>query len=120
MSNAQTIERMTGEHERTADGGRAAPDRERLLSTVRATLRATSVYAQIVSDRVEYVCATDPRELDGVASEHLVHLVAVAGAFQDAACHTLFFIDPELARNARVAASIAEEAASLPRGGAGA
>lgn len=97
-------------HERAADKGGAA-DREGLMRKVRTTLRATSVYAHVVSDRVEYVSATDPHHLDSVASEHLVQLVAVADAFQAAACHTLFFIDPELARNARVAASIAEEAA---------
>lgn len=98
-------------HERTADDGRAAADRAGLLRNARATLRATSVYAQVVSDRVEYVIATDTCRLDGVSSEHLIHLHAVADAFQEAACHTLFLIDPELARNARIAASIAAEAA---------
>lgn len=92
---------------RQRDEGVGPP--ERLVNDARASLRATDVYARALTDRLELVHATDPCLLDGVPADVLLHLKAVSDAFQDAACHTLWFVEPELARSAQVVAGLARD-----------
>ncbi len=96
-----------------AHGDAAAPP-ARLVHEARVSLRATVVYASALSDRFELASAVDPGLLDGVPAEHLVHLAAVSEAFQDGARHTLWFIEPELARSAQVVAGLARDGAGHP------
>jgi len=84
--------------------------RDRLVCEARQTLRATGVFAELLGDRIELACATGAAELERVPSESLARLIAVSDAFQDGACHTLWHVEPELARNARVVAGLAREA----------
>lgn len=86
----------------------------RLVHEARASLRATVVYASALSDRFELACASEPDLLDGIPAGFLLHLTAVSEAFQDGARHTLWFIEPELARSAQVLASLARDGAGEP------
>jgi hypothetical protein len=88
------------------------PGRVQLVNEVRASLRAAAVYAAVLSDRFELMRTAVPPQLDAIPGGVLVQLAAVSEAFQGGARHTLYRIDPELARNAQVLAEIA-------RGGAG-
>lgn len=100
-------------HRATACGDVSAPPAH-LVHEVRASLRATVVYASALSDRVELACRSQPELLDGIPAELLLHLVAVSEAFRDGARHTLWFIEPELARSAQVIAGLACQGADEP------
>ncbi len=86
----------------------------RLVHEARASLRATVVYASALSDRFELACTWEPTLLDGIPADFLLHLAAVSEAFQDGARHTLWFIEPELARSAQAVAGIARDGAGAP------
>lgn len=101
------------EHRSAARGDASAPP-ARLVHEARASLRATVVYASALSDRFELACASEPELLDGIPADFLLHLRAVSEAFQDGARHTLWFIEPELARSARVIAGLARDGAGEP------
>jgi hypothetical protein len=88
-----------------------SPAPARVVHEARTSLRATVVYASVLSDRVELACRFDPGLLDGVPAEALLHLIAVSEAFQGAARHTLWSIEPELARSAQVVAGLAYDGA---------
>ncbi len=79
------------------------------MQLAQQTLRATEVFAEVLSDRIAFASATDASQLDGVSADHLVQLIAISDAFQDGACRTLWFIEPELARSARVVAQLARD-----------
>lgn len=83
-----------------------------LIRRAHASLRATGVLADVLSDQLAYACAVDVGRLEGISAEQLVQLVAVSDALQDGACRTLWLIDPELARNGRILARLARESAS--------
>jgi hypothetical protein len=71
-------------------------------------------YAISLSDRVELACTSEPELLDGIPAELLLQMAAVSEAFQDGARHTLWFIEPELARSAQVIAGLARHGAGEP------
>lgn len=100
--------------DRAAARGDASGPPARLLHEARASLRATVVYASALSDRFELAFASEPTLLDGIPPDLLLHLAAVSDAFQDGARHTLWFIEPELARSARIIAGLAREGAGAP------
>lgn len=77
-------------------------------------MRATAVYASALSDRFELACALDPAQLDNIPADLLLHLEAVSEAFQDGASHTLWYIEPELARSTRTLAALARAGAGDP------
>lgn len=87
---------------------------QRLVHEARTSLRAIVVYASALSDRFELACTSEPELLDGIPADFLLHLVAVSEAFQDGARHTLWFIEPELARSAQVIAGLARDGAGEP------
>ncbi|HKG38109.1 MAG TPA: hypothetical protein VKB25_03900 [Conexibacter sp.] len=91
-----------------------SPPPARLVHEARASLRATVVYADALRDRVELACAFKPEQLDGIPAELLLQLTAVSEAFQEGARHTLWFIEPELARSAQVIAGLARDGAGRP------
>lgn len=107
-------------HEEHDDGATRAAARDeaappaRLVHEARAGLRATVVYASVLSDRFELACTSDRELLAGVPAEHLVHLAAVSAAFRDGARRTLWLMEPELARSARVVAGLARDGAGDP------
>jgi hypothetical protein len=86
----------------------------RLVHEARASLRATDVYARALSDRLDLAQAIEPEQLVGIPAESLIHLIAVSDAFQDGARHTLWFIEPELARSAQIIAGLARDDAGEP------
>jgi hypothetical protein len=102
--------------EQTRASARDDPSRPptRLVHEARVSLRATVAYASALSDRFELACAAEPSLLDGIPSDLLLHLSAVAEAFQDGARQTLWFIEPELARSAQVIAGLARDGAGSP------
>jgi hypothetical protein len=100
--------------DRTAVRGDASGPPARLVHEARASLRATVVYASALSDRFELARASEPTLLDDIPPDFLLHLAAVSEAFQDGARHTLWFIEPELARSAQVIAGLAREGAGAP------
>lgn len=87
---------------------------QRLVHEARASLRAAVVYASALSDRFELACTSQPALLDGIPADQVLHLAAVSEAFQDGARHTLWFIEPELARSAQVIAGLARSGAGEP------
>ncbi|HMJ02147.1 MAG TPA: hypothetical protein VK506_04345 [Conexibacter sp.] len=98
--------------ERPSDGADATTRRDarqRLVREARKSLRASDVYARALGERLELACGTDPHQLSGIPADVLVHLIAVSDAFQDGACHALWLVEPELARNARVLAGLARD-----------
>jgi hypothetical protein len=84
------------------------------VHSARSSLRATVVYATALSDRFELACTSELELLDGIPADFLLHLVAVSEAFQEGARHTLWFIEPELARSAQVIAGLARHGAGEP------
>jgi hypothetical protein len=84
---------------------------QKLVREARASLRGTVVYASALSDRFELACTSEPDQLAGIPGDFLLHLIAVSEAFQDGARHTLWFIEPELARSAQVIANLARNGA---------
>lgn len=98
------------------DGAGEADDAltTRLLHEVHRTLRAADVYADVLRDRFELAGATDVQLLDGIPAGLLVHLAAVSNAFIEGALHTLWYIEPALARNAQVVAGLARDGAGAP------
>lgn len=109
--------RMPDEQTRTSAHDEASGPPTRLVHEARASLRATVVYACALSDRFELARASDPTLLDGIPPDFLLHLAAVSEAFQDGARHTLWFIEPELARSAQVVAGLARDGAGAPPAG---
>jgi hypothetical protein len=105
---------MPDEQTRTFARDDASRPPTRLVHEARASLRATVVYASALSDRFELACASEPTLLDGIPPDLLLHLSAVSEAFQDGARHTLWFIEPELARSAQVVAGLARDGAGAP------
>jgi hypothetical protein len=105
---------MPDEQIRTSARDDASGRPTRLVHEARVSLRATGVYASALSDRFELACASEPTLLDGIPPDLLLHLAAVSEAFQDGARHTLWFIEPELARSAQVVASLARDGARAP------
>lgn len=102
-------------HESCAAARRdGTPPPARLVHEARASLRAAVVWATALSDRFELAHASEPDLLDGIAADFLLHLAAVSAAFQDGARHTLWFIEPELARSAQVVAGLARDGAGDP------
>jgi hypothetical protein len=83
----------------------------RLVHEARASLRATGVYARALCDQLDLAYATALDQLDGIPADSLLHLIAVSDAFQDGARHTLWFIKPEVARNAQLIAGLARDGA---------
>jgi len=77
-------------------------------------VRATAVYACALSDRIELACTLDPALLDGIPADLLLHLEAVSEAFQDGASHTLWYVEPEIARSTRTLAALARAGAGDP------
>ena len=106
--------RMPDEQTRASARDDASGPPARLVHEARTSLRATVVYASALSDRFELACASEPTLLDGIPPDLLLHLAAVSGAFQDGARHTLWFIEPELARSAQVVAGLARDGAGAP------
>jgi hypothetical protein len=105
---------MPDKQTRTSVRDDASGPPARLVHEVRAGLRATVVYASALSDRFELACASKPTLLDDIPPDLLLHLAAVSEAFQDGARHTLWFIEPELARSAQVIAGLARDGAGAP------
>lgn len=87
----------------------------RLIQAVRASLRATVVYATALSDRFEVACASEPAQLYDIPPDLLLHLAAVSEAFQDGARHTLWWMEPELAGRAQTIATLARDGAGDPQ-----
>jgi hypothetical protein len=100
--------------DRSSARGDASEPPARLVHEARASLRATVVYASALSDRFELACTSEPTLLGGIPPDFLLHLAAVSEAFQDGARHTLWFIEPELARSAQVIAALARHGAGKP------
>jgi len=105
---------MPDEQTRISARGDASGPPARLVHEARASLRETVVYASALSDRFELACASEPRLLDAIPPDLLLHLAAVSEAFQDGARHTLWFIEPELARTAQLVAGLARDGAGAP------
>lgn len=83
----------------------------RLVHAARTSLLATVIYATALSERFELGCTYKPELFTGLSADLLVHLEAVSEAFQDGAKHTLWFIEPEVARAAQTVAGLARESA---------
>jgi hypothetical protein len=79
---------------------------QRLVDEARASLRATAVYVHAIADRLDFAVAIDPEGLERVPADSLIHLVVVSDALQDAARHTLWFVDPEAAGKSQVLAGL--------------
>lgn len=105
---------LTPPESQTAARGDTPTPSARLLHEARVGLRAAVVYASALSDRFELAYASEPDLLANIPAQLLLHLAAVSDAFQDGARHTLWFIEPELARSAQVIAGLARDGAGDP------
>jgi hypothetical protein len=115
--DAEMPDEPTCRREETARASTGA-SRRQLMHAAHTSLLAAVVYATTLSDRFELATAFDPEQLDGIPPGVLLHLEAVSDAFQEGARHTMFFIEPELARGAQRIAALARDGAGEPSTGA--
>jgi hypothetical protein len=90
---------------------------KQLIQAVRESLHATVVYASALSDRFELSFVSESSQVDRIPPDLLLHIAAVSEAFQDGARHTLWSIEPELARITKTVASLARDRAGEPPAG---
>lgn len=111
---------MTMPHEqRPCDNDRAPAGslpQSRLPHDARSSLRGTSAYARLLSDRFELISRTTPEALSRVSDDIAARLLAVCEAFDDLAHRTLWMIDPELAHKAQQIATMERDRLGPPSG----